>query len=162
LYRRIHPDLIITGHWQPQWVTPNYFDKLDRMGEGLARLHHELQPQIQDWRQEGFVARLSPYQSTAKPGQEITLEAEISNMFDHDATASLRMVVPPGGKVVDAVLGDERLWFNEAGTITIPLPASGITCLDIHLRASPSFYDRRARVAIDVTIDGRRFGQQAE
>lgn len=162
LYRRVRPDLILTGHWQPQWVTPNYFDKLDSLGHDLARLHHELQPQIQDWRQEGFVARLSPYQSTAKPGQEITLEAEISNLFNHAATASLRMVVPPGWKIVDAVLGEDRLWFNEAGIIQIPLSANGITCLDIRLRASPSFFDRRARVAIDVTIDGRRFGQQAE
>ena len=162
LYRRVRPDLILTGHWHPQWVTPNYFDKLDTLGAEVARLHHELQPQVQDWRQEGFVARLSPYQSSAGQGQTITLQAEISNPFDHDSEATLRMVVPPGWAVVDAVVGDEHHWFNEAGIITVPVPFNGVQCLDIHLRTSLNFIDRRARVAIDVTIDGRRFGQQAE
>lgn len=162
LYRRVRPDLILTGHWQPQWVTPNYFDKLDTLGADLARLHHELQPGVQDWRQEGFVARISPYQSTAGQGQEIELQVEISNPFAGDATASLRMVVPLNWKILDAVIGDERHSFNEAGIINVPVPANGIQCLDVHLRTATTFVDRRARVAVDVTIGSHRFGQQAE
>lgn len=162
LFRRVRPDLILTGHWQPQWVTPNYFDKLDTLGNDLLRLHHELQPQVHDWRQEGFIARLSPYQSTVGQGEEVSFDAEIVNPFAHDATATLRMVVPPGWEILDVVLGDERLRFNEAGIVSVPLPPNEVVCIEVRLKSSPQFFDRRARIAIDVTIDGRRFGQQAE
>jgi glyoxylase-like metal-dependent hydrolase (beta-lactamase superfamily II) len=39
LYRRINPDVILSGHWPPLWVKPGYFDRLDRAGAELDRLH---------------------------------------------------------------------------------------------------------------------------
>src|SRR5690606_12109792 len=96
LYKRLRPDVILTGHWKPFWVPFNYFGKLEQMGTELERLHRELLPEVPDLGTEGFLARITPYQATAQGGQTLEFQVEIRNPFNRVAQATITMVVPPG------------------------------------------------------------------
>ncbi|PYI53527.1 MBL fold metallo-hydrolase [Paenibacillus flagellatus] len=151
LYRRLAPDVVVTGHAEPLWTTPAYFDALDERGEALERLHRELLPLGEaDFGAEGFAARLEPYQAIASPGETIEYEAETVNPFGRPAELVLEPVLPTGWTAEPAV-ARERFAANETRRIrfaaTVPPGAEPV---------------RRERIAVDVTADGRRFGQQAE
>ncbi|TWD81243.1 glyoxylase-like metal-dependent hydrolase (beta-lactamase superfamily II) [Kribbella amoyensis] len=86
LYRRLQPDLMITGHWDPRVVTGEYLDELTRIGDEVARVHREL------LRPDDPVfagpARITPYRIDAVDGQpfEVTVIAD----------GSAELVVPAG------------------------------------------------------------------
>jgi glyoxylase-like metal-dependent hydrolase (beta-lactamase superfamily II) len=147
LYKRLRPDLILSGHWQPLRVTAEYLQKIAEDGQVLDRLHRELLPDVPDFGAEGFLARISPYQVTARSGDRIPFEVEIRNPFARSEEAIIRVVAPVGWEVepeqqIVQVTGVQRFSFN----VTSP---AGLAV-------------RRARLAVDLTIAGQRFGQQAE
>ena len=39
LYARLMPDQILSGHWDPVWTTPEYWNRLRERGQALERLH---------------------------------------------------------------------------------------------------------------------------
>ncbi|HEX5828124.1 MAG TPA: MBL fold metallo-hydrolase [Candidatus Limnocylindrales bacterium] len=149
LYRRLRPDVVISGHWAPRPLTPDWLEALERGGEDLARLHRELLPLDEvDFDAEGFGARIEPYRSRLRAGETLELEVEVRNPFHRPAVATVAMIVPRGW---DAAPGEAGLPLDAAATGRLVFrvtPAGG----PIH----------RARVAADLTVDGRRFGQHAE
>ena len=148
LYRRLRPDVIVSGHWLPRDVTPGYLDRLLADGRRLAELHRELLPLDEvDFGAEGFGARIQPYRSAAAPGDVITLEVEVLNPFAAKADAVVRLCVPAG--------------WGEPAPQQVALPPRGSTTLrfEVLVGLEPA---RRARLAADLTVDGRPFGQQAE
>jgi glyoxylase-like metal-dependent hydrolase (beta-lactamase superfamily II) len=149
LYRRIQPDLILTGHWPPLRPQPGYFDTLDALGETVARLHRELLPEdVAGFGTEGFAARIEPYQAHVRAGETLALHVAVQNPAAAEAQAELQLVVPCG-------------WHAEPACVTTTLSPAGSGALVFHVTpCGPPV--RRARVAVDVTIDGRRYGQQAE
>ncbi|MBO9606641.1 MAG: MBL fold metallo-hydrolase [Paenibacillaceae bacterium] len=150
LYRRLRPDVILTGHWEPLWVKPGYFDSLEENGEALERLHRELLPLEEfDFGAEGFAARIEPYQTTAAGGETMAFAAEIRNPFGAEEEASIQVVAPSG-------------WTCEPATATLRIPARGTAPFRFRLTAPAGTVASRARIAVDVTVGGRRFGQQAE
>jgi glyoxylase-like metal-dependent hydrolase (beta-lactamase superfamily II) len=149
LYRRVQPDLVISGHWQPRPVTDDWLGALEFQGAELARLHRELLPLDDGALDEtGYVARIEPYRPSLAMGEALAIEVIVRNPFPHPAAATVTLIVPDG-------------WRTAPGTAPLPLPASGDATLRalIQPAARPI---RRARIAADVTIDGRRFGQHAE
>ncbi len=148
LYRRIAPDVILSGHWPPLWVQPGYFDRLDRAGAELDRLHRDLQPAEPDLGAEGFLARLSPYQTLARGEERVEFTVEVRNPFPRPAEATLAVVTPEG--------------WSASGPVNLALPALATATARFQVTPPAGFAERRARIAVDVTIDGRRFGQQAE
>ncbi|MEO3778716.1 MBL fold metallo-hydrolase [Micromonospora sp. B11E3] len=149
LYRRLAPDLMISGHWLPRLVDDAYLDMLLDRGEELARLHRALLPLGEvDFGAEGFGARILPYRSVVTGGESLEFEVEVRNPYRRRAALRVDLVTPGGWRVsprsrevkVDA-LGEETVRFTV-------LPAPGAT--------------RRARLAANLTVDGRDFGQQAE
>jgi len=148
LYRGLRPDVIVSGHWLPRDVTPGYLDRLLADGRRLAELHRELLPLDEvDFGAEGFGARIAPYRSTAAPGDVVTLEVEVLNPFAVDADAVVRLAVPAG--------------WEEPAPQQVALPARGGATVRFELLVGEE-PARRARVAADLTVDGRPFGQQAE
>jgi hypothetical protein len=117
-------------------------------GERLAELHRELLPLDEvDFGAEGFGARITPYRSAVAPGGELALDVEIRNPFAGPAEAIVGLAVPAGW-----VAPEPR---------QVSLPAHGTDVVRFELRAGPE-PTRRARVAADLTVDGRPLGQQAE
>lgn len=149
LYAAIKPEVILTGHWQPLWVTPGYFEELAKRGETLERIHRDLLTlEDVDFGAEGVGVRMSPYQSRAFAGETIVLEAEVLNPYQRDALAEVRLEVPPGWVVVP----------EKAETPLAPSAREKLT-----FRVTPAGpHKRRVRVGADLRVDGVRFGQQAE
>jgi glyoxylase-like metal-dependent hydrolase (beta-lactamase superfamily II) len=150
LYQKLNPDLLISGHWAPRAVTDDYLNALVEQGAQVARLHRELLPlDAFDFGAGGFGARLEPYQSTVRPDTTFTMTALLRNPFKRVAEASVAFVAPDGWSATPAfrqiVLG--------------PLDSAPVS---FAVHAAAGVRVRRARVAIDLTIDGIRFGQHAE
>jgi glyoxylase-like metal-dependent hydrolase (beta-lactamase superfamily II) len=149
LYRRLRPDLLISGHWLPRPVTDDYLDALLHAGTELARLHRELLPlETVDFGLGGFGARIEPYRSDVGPGGLVELEVAIRNPLPRSADACVRLVVPSG-------------WSADPAEHVVRLRAHADRTLRFRLRAGDAPV-RRARVAADLTVGDVAFGQQAE
>lgn len=150
LYRRIRPDLLISGHWVPRPVTDEYLDMLLASGAELARLHRELLPLDDvDFGAGGFGARIEPYRSDVRAGAVVAVRVMVRNPFPRGEEAIVRLVGPAGWSFQPA---DRRL--------TLPPRGSGEAAFEVHPPAVGTV--RRARIGADLTIGGVRFGQQAE
>jgi glyoxylase-like metal-dependent hydrolase (beta-lactamase superfamily II) len=147
LYRRVWPDVIVSGHWPPQEVTDELLDVLLEDGRRVAELHRELLPlEDVDLGAVGFAARIEPYRSSVRPGEALALHVIVRNPFAREAVASVALAVPDGWTA------------PPAQELALDPHAEGVLVLEV-TAAGPA---RRARIAADVTVDGVRFGQQAE
>lgn len=151
LYRKLQPDVIVTGHWDPLWVKPDYLDRLEELGDAIDRLHRELLPlEDVDFGAEGVGLRISPYQTEMRIGESAALCVEVMNPFPREAFAEVQLVMPSG-------------WRAEPERMSLQLHANATQRVEFRIiPSSGSTVWRRARVAADLTVDGRRFGQQAE
>ncbi|HET8683767.1 MAG TPA: hypothetical protein VFM54_18155 [Micromonosporaceae bacterium] len=141
--------------WRVGMATPGVVDRESpavRMvkGQELARLHRELLPLAEvDFGAEGFGARIYPYQSATRPGEPLSLQVEVTNPFGFSEQVTVELVLPAGWKCSPPVAYAE-------------LPGNATTTLPFEV-LPPAFGEwRRARVAADLTVGDRRFGQQAE
>jgi glyoxylase-like metal-dependent hydrolase (beta-lactamase superfamily II) len=147
LYRSVSPDLIVSGHWPPQEVDAGLLDQLLADGRRLAELHREVLPlEDADFGAVGFAARIEPYRSTVRAGGWVELDVIVRNPFAREAVARVELAVPDG-------------WPAPEPQETSLAP-HGDGVLRFEVEAGPAA--RRARVAADLTVDGARFGQQAE
>lgn len=148
LYRRLQPDLIITGHWEPHWVPAGYFDQALAMGCELERLHRELLPlEVVDFGASSIGAQIRPYQVRARVGVATPVVVTVRNPFAAAAEAVVRLALPAG-------------WSAEPAVARAPLGPHETTEIPFAVTAPASAY--RARIAADLTVGGRRFGQHAE
>lgn len=151
LYRKLAPELMISGHWAPRRVDRAYLDMLLARGEELASLHRRLLPLDEvDFGLEGFGARVVPYRPVAAGGASLPLEVEVRNPFRRGSLLRVDLVVPDGWQATPPrrevrveALGEARVRFD----VLAPRSERG---------------RRRARVAANLTADDRDFGQQAE
>ena len=147
LYRRLRPDVIVSGHWPPQEITDEWLERFAVDGERLAELHRELLPlEAVDLGAVGFAARIEPYRSAARAGGTVEVDVIARNPFPREAVARVEVVVPAG-------------WIVPAAK-ELTLQAGAEASLRFELVTGRA--QRRARIAADVTVDGVPFGQQAE
>lgn len=153
LYRRLRPDVILTGHWKPLWPTRAYGDLLDERGRELERLHRQLLPLDElDLGAEGFAARIMPYRHTAAPGEAIAYSVEVRNPYSEQSDIAAAMAAPEG-------------WRVEAVTDRLRVPARESRQLSFRVTPPAQAQGdgwRRYRIAVDVRIGDKAFGQQAE
>ena len=147
VYQRVCPDLILTGHWQPLKVTPEYLQKLAADADILDRLHRELLPERPDLGAEGFVARITPYQVNILAGETVSFDVEVRNPFPLPELAILQVVAPERWNVEPP---EQALQIDDVHQFSFCVTPPANTAV------------RRARVGVDLTIAGQRFGQQAE
>ena len=149
LYRRLEPELMISGHWAPRVVTPEYLDMLAELGERVASVHRRLLPLDEFDFGTGLGTRITPYRISASAGEPVTVTVGSVNPFGHPATVSVRLAVPPGWRCTPPV--QQR---DTAGRERVALEFELVP-----VTAAPV---RRARIAADLSVGGHRFGQQAE
>ncbi len=149
LYRRLAPDLMISGHWLPRPVTDDYLDALHVAGTELARVPRDLLPlETADFGAGGFGALIEPYRSVVGPGTEVLLEVVARNPFRRAADTCVRLALPDG-------------WSAEPAERVVRLRSHGERRLSVRVRTGPDPV-RRARIGADLTVGDVRFGQQAE
>ncbi|HEY0539195.1 MAG TPA: MBL fold metallo-hydrolase [Actinoallomurus sp.] len=149
LYRRLSPDLMISGHWEPRMVDDAYLDMLLAKGEELARLHRALLPLDEvDFGAEGFGARIQPYRSTVAAGESVELEVEVRNPFGRGCRLRVDLIAPDGWQVSPSRREVDAEPHGEAVVRFAVVPPPGRR--------------RRARLAANLTAGDRDFGQQAE
>jgi glyoxylase-like metal-dependent hydrolase (beta-lactamase superfamily II) len=150
LYQRLRPDLILSSHWGPRRVTDDYLEHLLDKAEELARLHRELLPLSEvDFGTEGFGARIYPYQASVRPAQPLDVEVEVVNPFAWPETVAVEMVLPTG-------------WTCSPPTAGTELPGKGTGRLRFTVRPPDRGRWPRTRIAADLRVGSRRFGQHAE
>jgi glyoxylase-like metal-dependent hydrolase (beta-lactamase superfamily II) len=151
LYRRLEPDLMISGHWLPRPVTTDYLDMLLAAGTDLARLHRELLPLDEiDFGATGFGARIEPYRSELRAGSTLAVSVSVRNPLPSADTVTVRLVTPPG-------------WSTEPPNRAVAVPSRSDASVEFSVAAPATApQQRRARIAADVTVGSVRFGQQAE
>jgi glyoxylase-like metal-dependent hydrolase (beta-lactamase superfamily II) len=149
LYRRLRPDLLISGHWLPRPVTDEYLDHLLAAGRDVARLHRDLLPlDVVDFGAGGFGATIDPYRSEVVAGAILDASVIVRNPFARADEACVAIVVPAG-------------WSAEPVVQRVELAAGGEARLAFRVQVG-SVPVRRARIGADLTVGGVRFGQQAE
>ncbi len=144
LLRELKPDVILTGHWGWQEVTPEFIEQALDRGIELERRHVDLLPE----EQLTFGARINPYQVPSKAGKPVTLMVTVANPFERTETALVRLAAPEGWLVTPGA-AEVQLAPGAEGTATFEVIPTG-----------PA--RRRARVATDITLGGVRYGQRAE
>lgn len=150
LYRELAPQLILSGHWNPLWVEPGYFDCLEARGSALERLHRELLPlESVDFEAQGVGVSIQPYQIEARAGENVSYQVEVRNPFRVASSATVRLITPTAW-----ALGP-----SEQHITLAPLEVNTVT---FTLTLPAGIRQRRARIAVDLTVGGKRFGQQAE
>jgi len=147
LLERLRPDLLVSGHWPPEDVTPELLERLRGDARRVEELHRELLP-VEGFGPEGFGARIEPYRATLAAGECVELEVTVRNPFDRPHRATVTLVVPAGWPVPAAQ--------------ECELPAHGEDVVRFELRTDGATPVRRARIAVDLTVGGTPFGQQAE
>ncbi len=150
LYRRLKPDLLLTGHWGPLEITPEYLSLLARQGHALEKCHQNLL--VEETRgqiAEGFGARIQPYQARAAVGEMVEFEIQVRNPYPFATEADVRLVLPMG-------------WENPYAATHFRIGPQAVARIayPVAIPQEPSV--RQARIGADITIDGRRFGQMAE
>jgi glyoxylase-like metal-dependent hydrolase (beta-lactamase superfamily II) len=146
LYHTLQPDLFLTGHWGAHEVTPAWLASLTERGADLERFHQELLPPAVV---AGDGVRIRPYQSTVHAGGHAHLEVLVRNPFNRPEEAEVRLALPPG-------------WTAEPLVATAMLPENGSSVISFTVMPPHGLTARRVPVAADLTVGGRRFGQQAE
>jgi glyoxylase-like metal-dependent hydrolase (beta-lactamase superfamily II) len=149
LYASLAPDIMISGHWTPRWIAPDYLEMLATRGRLLDELHRSLLPLDEvDLGLEGFAARIEPYRSDVRPGAELELEVWVRNPYPEAGEAAVELVVPAGWTADPPI---QRVALDGRTDATVGFR--------VHAGQAPV---TRARVAADVSIGPRRLGQQAE
>jgi hypothetical protein len=149
LYKRLKPELMISGHWLPRPVTDDYLDALLEAGTELEKLHHELLPlDTVDFGGSGFGARIEPYRSSVSAGGVVDVSVLVRNPFRQPSDGCVQLVVPAG-------------WEAEPPQRVVGLTAGGEERVTFRLRVG-SQRVRRARIGADLTVGEVRFGQHAE
>ncbi|MFL6056234.1 MAG: MBL fold metallo-hydrolase [Actinoallomurus sp.] len=150
LYRKLSPDLMISGHWTPRRVDGAYLDMLLERGQELARLHRALLPLDEaDFGAEGFGARITPYRSVVAAGESLAMEVEVRNPFRYPRTLHVDLIVPDG-------------WRTSPRRRDVEVDALGEARVQFTAVPPPGLRERRARLAANLTAGERDFGQQAE
>jgi glyoxylase-like metal-dependent hydrolase (beta-lactamase superfamily II) len=149
LYRKLAPELMISGHWAPRRVDDAYLDLLEEKGAELARIHRELLPLSDvDFDAEGVGAWLRPYQVTTGPGVPFAVEVEARNPFADADEVTIALVVPAG-------------WRADPAAATAEVPGRATTTFEFAVTPTEEPC-RRARIGADLTVGATRFGQHAE
>lgn len=150
LIRKINCDIVLTGHWEPYWVEAGYFDALEAKGEALERLHNDLLFfEEGEFPIDALFTQIHPYQVVTSANTQLQFELEIQNPLSVEVEAQLTLYVPNGWKAAQETLK------------TTLLPKS-VHMLPFEVIVLEKVSVRRARISIDLSLNGIRLGQIAE
>jgi hypothetical protein len=96
----------------------------------------------------------------AQKNKPFDVQVEMRNPYRHSAEITAQMIVPDGWQVIEASSSGPATTFED-GKATMCLKATSTHSIKFRIISSTTPV-RRARIAVDMTINGHHFGQQAE
>ena len=147
---QIRPTIILPGHGSAYRVPEAFYGWIDAYRVEYERIHRDLMP-LGDgeahFEVDSRAGWLEPYRVWRSDATEFTMTAHVRNPYPDTARIALRLVVPPGWRTSDVVV---ELGPREEGSAQIAVtPPAGAIC-------------RRRPIALDMTANGRPYGQVAE
>ena len=150
LYRRLQPELVLSGHSEPLWPAADWADGLRDVAAELEHLHRELTGADElDLEAGGPLLRLSPYRVRAQGGRPFLLGAEVRNPLPETARARVALTVPPG-------------WRVEPPEAAVEVEAGAVVRFGFAVTPPPGLVAKRVPLAADLTVGAHRFGEVAE
>jgi glyoxylase-like metal-dependent hydrolase (beta-lactamase superfamily II) len=146
------PELLLTGHDGAIEVGRAELDEVHRWSCALDDAFVSLAalPDAVGFALDPDWVRFDPYLATGRAGDGLPVAVELRNHLGHDAQAHLRPVLPDGWRVEPEEL-----------SLSIAAESSGRAALTL-LPPADAQPGVRHIVALDVELDGRRYGQRAE
>ncbi|MFC0472109.1 MBL fold metallo-hydrolase [Halalkalibacter kiskunsagensis] len=150
LYKQIRPDLLIAGHCEPIEITDHYLVHISQIGQELEKLHRDLLPLEEvDFGAEGFGAKIMPYQTIVKSGETTTFTVQVKNPFSTEQNIQVELIVPDG-------------WIQKNCKCTEIVEGNGTISVLFQVTVPFGLTEKRERIAVDLTVGNRKFGQHAE
>jgi len=143
-----HPDVVLSGHRWPMWTDDAFFARVDDYAEDYERAHvasMALGDQETHFDVDSWGGWIRPYRTFAATLGPVSVLVTVRNPLPHEATLKLRLVGPTG-------------WQGESANLSAE-PRGEVSCL---LSIVPAGACRRQPIAVELTADGRPFGQVAE
>jgi glyoxylase-like metal-dependent hydrolase (beta-lactamase superfamily II) len=146
--RSWRPHVVLSGHQPPLWTDDAFFARVDHFTTSYEEDHlrsmvlgqHESHFELDSW--AGWIR---PYRTFSSDTAPVTVHVTVRNPLPTDTTLDVRLVGPTGWR----------------GT-TAALPAAARSEVSCELTITPTTYCRRRPIAVELTADGRPFGQVAE
>ncbi|HZP81848.1 MAG TPA: MBL fold metallo-hydrolase [Chthonomonadaceae bacterium] len=142
------PDIVISGHQPPMHTDADYFRRIADWSEEYAQLHERAMALGADethFNLDSWGGWIWPYRTHLTTPGTARVQVTVRNPFPHPAQLEVRLVGPPG-------------WEGTGAT----LPAEGRAEVRCELAITPNGPCRRQPFAVELTADGRPFGQVAE
>lgn len=150
--REFDPELVLNGHHLPYRPDAADWAKIEHSAKVFDEAHQRVLALGADdvhFGAEGQPAKLHPYRIALRGGErEAALRGWVLNPFPHAATAELRFAMP------------RPCWKAEA--VTLPLAARARADFATNLSVPRDELPGRHPIALELTVDGRPFGQVTE
>lgn len=142
------PDIVLQGHQAPFYTSEAFFRHMDGWKEDYAGLHQRIMllgDEETHFNLDSWGGWIWPYRVHLAAIQPITVRATVRNPFPQAAQLTVRLVGPTD-------------WQSEPVTLEAQARAEVACELTIH----PTTSCRRQPIALELTSEGRPFGQVAE
>ena len=151
IFLEYKPEIICGGHEVQYNVTPEVYEKLWERAMQLTKHFEELLPDEVNYGLDPLWFQLYPYQSSAEPGDRLSLEIRIKNFYPHESSAHVSFILP-------------QTWSCEPEKIVLHVDAHAQSTYHIQIRIPNDFKFILPRVALaaDVVFNDWYLGQVAE
>lgn len=150
LYKRLSPDIILTGHWQYKACGEEYYQELMERGKELAKLHEKLLPDSAvNFDSDQRIAVCYPYHIMAEPNSVQKLTVEVVNPYREEGEMELTLILPKQVKAVKEQKISMLLQPGETKRAMFELKLGNEKV-------------RRARIGVELSVNGKRKGQITE
>jgi len=145
---RWQPDVVLSGHWPTTYTNDTFFKDIKKYTDYYRDIHQRLMMlgdndthfNIDSW--GGWIW---PYRTVINKPQPVTVKVTVRNPYPHAAQLDVALVGPAG-------------WQGSTATLRAA-PRQDASC---EMTIIPDVPCRRQPFAVELTADGRPFGQVAE
>ncbi|MHB9047170.1 MAG: MBL fold metallo-hydrolase [Pirellulales bacterium] len=145
--KRLQPDLLVGGHSFVMDRPAQFIERFRKWSYEMREAFQSLSPEP-DYRYwfDPFWVRVEPYRVVLRPGEAATVDVHVRNFLAGKQTHRIAIHAPPGVVVEPAVLESE-------------LAGQSRRAFPVRVKALPEAAAGLRIVALDVTMDGRRYGE---
>ena len=144
------PEIILPGHGGAYETNESFFKGIELYARQYTDIHRSTMPLADDqphFNVDSRAAWLEPYRTHMDTAEEIALRAIVRNPMPHASQLAVRLVGPSS-------------WPGSSATVTAEPRAE--TPIDLTIKPLAGTICKRHPIALELTADGRPFGQVAE